>query len=125
MVAVAVVQVLGLILTKTPETLVGLVVAVAVELAFLLDLVVQKMLVDMEIVVKERTYLTKLEEEKQVVMQLLMLVEMVVMVVIMEKVEEKLETEETVEIEMMHQQVVVLEVQIEVEEEILVTMGMV
>ena len=79
----------------------------------------------MEIVVKERTYLTKLEEEKQVVMQLLMLVEMVVMVVIMEKVEEKLETEETVEIEMMHQQVVVLEVQIEVLVGNLVTMGMV
>ena len=54
-------QVLGLILTKTPETLVGLAVAVAVELASPLDLVVLKILVDMEIVVKERTYLIKLE----------------------------------------------------------------
>ena len=98
MVAVAVVQVHGLILTKTLETLVGLAVAVAVELASLLDLVVLKMLVDTEIVVKERTYLTKLEKVKLVVMQLLTLAVVVVQVVNTEKVEEKLEMEETVEI---------------------------
>ena len=49
MVAVEEEQVLGLILTKTPETLVGLVEVVAVELASLLDLVVHKIQVDMEL----------------------------------------------------------------------------
>ena len=55
MVAVEEEQVHGLILTKTPEILVDLAVAVAVDLASLLDLVVLKMLMDMEIVVKEKT----------------------------------------------------------------------
>ena len=44
MVAVEVEQVLGLILTKTPETLVGLVVAVAVVLVSLQVMAVQKIL---------------------------------------------------------------------------------
>ena len=66
-----------------------------------------------------------LEKVKLVVMQLLMLVEMVEMVVNMEKVAVKQETVETVEIKMMHQQAVMLEVQIEVLVDNLVIVGMV
>ena len=78
MVAVAVVQVLTPTLTKTLETLEGLVVEEVEELVSPLDLVVLKTLVDMEIVVKEMTYLTKVEKEKLVVMVVKIMVVLVV-----------------------------------------------
>ena len=90
-------QVLGLILTKIPETLVGLVVAVAVVLASLQVMVVHKIQVDME--VQEMDQEIKLEKVKLVVMLIKIVVVMAVMVVIMETVEEKLEMVEMEEIE--------------------------
>ena len=85
MVVVEVVQVHGLTLTKTPETLVGLVVAVVVVLASPQVMAVHKILEDMVLLVMEDQEI-KLEKVKQVLTHLLTLVVMVAVVVYMEKV---------------------------------------
>ena len=113
MVAVEEEQVLGLILTKIPETLVGLVVAVAVVLASLQVMEVHKIQVDME--VQEMAVLQiKMEKVKQVLTHHLTLVVMVVQVVNMEKEEDKQGVVEMEEIETMVHKVEMLEVQTEV-----------
>ena len=117
-------QVLGLILTKTLETLVGLEVAVAVVLASLQVMAVLKILVVMEVQVME-DHQIKLEKVKLVMTQLLTLVVTVVMVAIMEKVEEKLVMVETEEIKLMLHKVEPLEVPTEVLVDHQVLMGMV
>ena len=115
MVAVEEEQVLGLILTKTPETLVGLVEVVAVELASLQVMEVHKIQVDME-VQEMADHPTKMEKVKQVVMHHLTMVVVAVQVVNMEKEEDKQELGETEEIESTLHKAVMLEVQTEVEE---------
>ena len=113
MVAVEEEQVLGLILTKTPETLVGLVEVVAVELASLQVMEVHKIQVDME--VQEMAVLQiKMEKVKQVLTHHLTLVVMVVQVVNMEKEEDKQVVVEMEEIETMVHKAEMLEVQTEV-----------
>ena len=124
MVAVEGEQVLGLILTKTLETSVGLVEVVAVVLASLQVMAVLKTLVVMEVQVMEDQEI-KLEKVKQVPMHHLMLVVMVVMVVITVKVEEKLVMVETEEIKLMLHKVEPLEVPTEVLVDHQVLMGMV
>ena len=124
MVAVEEEQVLGLILTKTPETLVGLVEVVAVELASLQVMEVYKIQVDME-VQEMADHPTKMEKVKQVVMHHLTLVVAVVQVVNMEKEEDKQGLVEMEEIEMTLHKVVMLEVPTEVEEVHQVVMDMV
>ena len=124
MVAVEEEQVLGLILTKTPETLVGLVEVVAVELASLQVMEVHKIQVDME-VQEMADHPTKMEKVKQVVMHHLTLVVAVVQVVNMEKEEDKQGLVEMEEIEMTLHKVVMLEVPTEVEEVHQVVMDMV
>ena len=113
MVAVEVEQVLGLILTKTPETLVGLVVEVAVELASLQVMEVHKIQVVMVLL---EVILHLLREDNLVLTHPLTLVVMVVVVVHMEKEEDKQDLVETEEIETMVHKVVLQEVQTEVEE---------
>ena len=113
MVAVEEEQVLGLILTKTPETLVGLVEVVAVELASLQVMEVHKIQVVMVLL---EVILHLLREDNLVLTHLLTLVEMVAVVVHMEKEEDKQDLVETEEIEMMVHKVVLQEVQTEVEE---------
>ena len=115
MVAVEEEQVLGLILTKIPETLVGLVVAVAVVLASLQVMEVHKIQVDME-VQEMADHPTKMEKVKQVVMHHLTMVVVAVQVVNMEKEEDKQEVVETEEIESTLHKAVMLEVPTEVEE---------
>ena len=124
MVAVEEEQVLGLILTKTPETLVGLVEVVAVELASLQVMAVHKIQVDME-VQEMADHPTKMEKVKQVVMHHLTLVVAVVQVVNMEKEEDKQDLVEMEAIEMTLHKVVMLEVPTEVEEVHQVVMDMV
>ena len=113
MVAVEEEQVLGLILTKTPETLVGLVEVVAVELASLQVMEVHKIQVVMVLL---EVILHLLREDNLVLTHPLTLVVMVVVVVHMEKEEDKQDLVETEEIEMMVHKVVLQEVQTEVEE---------
>ena len=113
MVVVEVVQVHGLTLTKTPETLVGLVVAVVVVLASPQVMAVHKILEDMVLLVMEDQEI-KLEKVKQVLTHLLTLVVMVAVVVYMEKVAVVQEMVVQVEIESMLQVVELLEVQTEV-----------
>ena len=108
-------QVLGLILTKTPETLVGLVEVVAVELASLQVMEVHKIQVDME-VQEMADHPTKMEKVKQVVMHHSTLVVAVVQEVNMEKEEDKQDLVEMEEIEMTLHKAVMLEVPTEVEE---------
>ena len=124
MVVVEVVQVHGLTLTKTPETLVDLAVAVAVVLAFLQVMVVRKTQVDME-VQEMAVHQIKMEKVKLVVTHLSTMVVMVVQVVNMEKEEDKQVLVEMEETEMMLHKAVVLEVLTEVEEVHLVVMDMV
>ena len=104
-------QVLGLILTKTPETLVDLVAVVAVVLASPQVMAVLKILVVMDLLVLA-VHQIRMEKVKQVMMHHLTLVVMVAMVVITEKVEEKLVMVEMGETEMMLHKVALLEVQI-------------
>ena len=113
MVAVEEEQVLGLILTKTPETLVGLVVAVAVVLASLQVMAVLKILVVMDLLVMEDQEI-KLEKVKQVMMHLLTLVVMVAVVVNMEKVAVEQVAVDSEETKLTLQVVERLEVQTEV-----------
>ena len=113
MVAVEEEQVLGLILTKTPETLVGLVVAVAVVLASLQVMAVQKILVVTELL---EVILHLLRKDKLVVTLLLMLVVMVAVVVHTEKEEDRQVLVEMEEIETMLHKVALLEIPTEVEE---------
>ena len=113
MVAVEGEQVHGLTLTKTPETLVGLVVAVVVVLASPQVMAVHKILEDMVLLVMEDQEI-KLEKVKQVLTHLLTLVVMVAVVVYMEKVAVVQEMVVQVEIESMLQVVELLEVQTEV-----------
>ena len=115
MVAVEEEQVLGLILTKTPETLVGLVVEVAVVLASLQVMEVHKILVVMDLLVME-DHQIKMEKVKLVLMHPLMLVVMVVQVVNTEKEEDRQDLVETEEIETTLLRAVMLEVLTEVEE---------
>ena len=113
MVVVEVVQVLGLILTKTPETLVDLAVVEEEELASLQVMEVHKILVVTELL---EVILHLLRKDKLVVTHHLTLVVMVVTVVIMEKVEVKLEMVETEETKLTLHKVVTLEILIEVQE---------
>ena len=124
MVVVEVVQVHGLTLTKTPETLVGLVVAVVVVLASPQVMAVHKILEDMVLLVMEDQEI-KLEKVKQVLTHLLTLVVMVAVVVYMEKVLVVQEMVEMEEIETMVHKVVLLEILTEVVEEQLVVMDLV
>ena len=115
MVAVEEEQVLGLILTKTPETLVGLVEVVAVELASLQVMEVHKIQVDME-VQEMAVHQIKMVKVKQVLTHLLTLAVMVAVVVNMEKEEDKQEVVATEDIESTLHKAVMLEVPTEVEE---------
>ena len=115
MVAVEEEQVLGLILIKTPEILVGLVVEVAVVLASLQVMEVHKIQVDME-VQEMVVHPTKMEKVNQVVMHHLTLVVVVAVVVYMEKDQDKQDLVEMEETELMLHKVVMLEVPTEVEE---------
>ena len=124
MVAVEEEQVLGLILTKTPETLVGLVEVVAVELASLQVMEVHKIQVDMDLLVLA-VHQIKTEKVKQVLTHHLTLVVMVAVVVHMEKEEDKQVLVEMEEIETMVHKVVLLEVQTEVVVDQQVAMDMV
>ena len=113
MVAVEEEQVLGLILTKTPETLVGLVVAVAVVLVSLQVMEVHKIQVDMDLLVLA-VHQIKTEKVKQVLTHHLTLVVMVAVVEYMERDQDKQDLVEMEEIETMVHKVVQLEVQTEV-----------
>ena len=124
MVAVEEEQVLGLILIKTPEILVGLVVAVAVVLASLQVMEVHKIQVDMDLLVLA-VHQIKTEKVKQALTHHLTLVVMVAVVVHMEKVAVEQEVEETEEIKLTLHKVVALEVPTEVGEVHQVLMGMV
>ena len=124
MVAVEVVQVLGLTLIKTPETLVDLVVAVAVVLASLQVMEVHKIQVDMEVQVLADLQ-TKMVKVKQVLTHLLTLAVMVAVVEYMEKDQDKQDLVETEEIESMLQVVELQEVQTEVVVDHQVVMDMV
>ena len=124
MVAVEEEQVLGLILTKTPETLVGLVVAVVVVLASPQVMAVHKILEDMVLLVME-VHQIKMEKVKLVVTHLLTLVVMVAVVEYMERDQDKQDLVEMEEIETMVHKVVLLEILTEVVEEQLVVMDLV
>ena len=124
MVAVEEEQVLGLILTKIPETLVGLVVAVAVVLASLQVMEVHKIQVDME-VQEMAVHQIKMVKVKQVLTHLLTLAVMVAVVVNMEKEEDKQVLVETEETKTMLHKVVLLEVLTEVVVDHQVVMDMV
>ena len=113
MVAVEEEQVLGLILTKTPETLVGLVVAVAVVLVSLQVMEVHKIQVDMDLLVLA-VHQIKTEKVKQVLTHHLTLVVMVAVVEYMERDQDKQDLVEMEEIETMVHKVVLLETQTEV-----------
>ena len=113
MVAVEEEQVLGLILTKTPETLVGLVVEVAVVLASLQVMEVLKILMVMDLLVLAGHQI-KTEKVKQVLTHHLTLVVMVAVVEYMERDQDKQDLVETEEIESMLQVVELQEVQTEV-----------
>ena len=117
-------QVLGLILTKTPETLVGLVEVVAVVLASLQVMEVHKIQVDME-VQEMADHPTKMEKVKQVLTHHLTLVVMVAVVVYMEKDQDKQDLVEMEEIETMVHKVEMLEAQTEVAVDHQVVMDMV
>ena len=124
MVVVAVVQVHGLTQTKTLETLVGLVVEVAVVLASLQVTEDHKIQVDMVLLVVA-DHQIKMEKVKLVLTHPLMLVVMVVQVVNTEKEEDRQDLVETEEIEMTLLRVVLLEVPTEVVVEHQVLMVMV
>ena len=124
MVAVEEEQVLGLILTKTPETLVDLVVAVAVVLASPQVMEVHKILVVMDLLVLA-VHQIKTEKVKQVLTHLLTLVVMVAVVVYMEKVLVVQEMVVMGEIETTVHKVVLLEIQTEVVVDHQVAMDMV
>ena len=124
MVVVEVVQVLGLTLIKTPETLVDLVVAVAVVLASLQVMEVHKIQVDME-VQEMAVHQIKMVKVKQVLTHLLTLAVMVAVVVNMEKEEDKQVLVETEETKTMLHKVVLLEVLTEVVVDHQVVMDMV
>ena len=98
MVAVVEEEVLTQTQTKTPETLVGLVVAVAVELASLQVMEVLKILMVMDLLVLA-VHQIKTEKVKQVLTHHLTLVVMVAVVVHMEKEEDKQVLVELEEIE--------------------------
>ena len=118
------VQVHGLTQTKTLETLVGLVVEVAVVLVSLQVMEVHKIQVDMDLLVLA-VHQIKTEKVKQVLTHHLTLVVMVAVVVHMEKVAVEQEVEETEEIKLTLHKVVALEVPTEVGEVHQVLMGMV
>ena len=124
MVAVEEEQALGLTLTKTPETLVDLAVAVAVVLASLQVMVVLKTLVVME-VQEMAVHQIKMEKVKLVVTHLLTLVVMVAVVVNMEKVAVEQVTVVMEETEMTLHKVVMQEVLTEVAVDHQVIMDMV
>ena len=124
MVAVEEEQVLGLILTKTPETLVDLVAVVAVVLASPQVMAALKILVVMDLLVLA-VHQIKTEKVKQVLTHHLTLVVMVAVVVYMEKVAVVQEMVVQVEIESMLQVVELLEVQTEVAVDHQVVMDMV
>ena len=117
-------QVLGLILTKTPETLVDLVVAVAVVLASPQVMEVHKILVVMDLLVLADLQI-KMEKVKQVLTHHLMLAVMVAVVVYMEKVLVVQEMVVMGEIETMVHKAVLLEIQTEVVVDHQVAMDMV
>ena len=106
-------QVHGLILTKTPETLVGLVVVAVEVLASPQVMAVLKILEVMEVQVLADLQI-KMEKVKQVLTHHLMLAVMVAVVVHMEKVAVVQEMVVMEEIETMVHKVVLLEVQTEV-----------
>ena len=117
-------QVLGLILTKTPETLVDLVAVVAVVLASPQVMAVLKILVVTDLLVLA-VHQIKTEKVKQVLTHHLTLVVMVAVVVHMEKVAVEQDLVETEETKLTLHKVVALEVPTEVEEVHQVIMGMV